>query len=423
MYLILGNVLLSYGMETAFFRFMNKNSDKKIVQSTALTSLTISSLSFLLITIAFRENIAQWLNYETRFITYSILILVLDALVVIPFAWLRNEGKAKSYAVIKIVNVIINLTFNILFFNFLDKKISTLNNGVHYIFIANLIASFLTFIMLFPLYFRIKFHFSFPLWKQMFRYGFPILIAGIAFAVNEGFDRIFLRMLLPADTADATIGIYSACYKMGVFMTLFVTAYKLGVEPFFFSNAQDKNAPKTYASVTEYFIIFGSFILLFITIFTDIFKMILIPNEAYWEALWIVPIVLLANLCLGIYHSLSVWYKITDRTNFGAYISFLGMTITLILNLLLIPILGYKGSALATLATYLTMMLTSFFFGQKKYPIPYNIKRISFYLSFSILASFITFYVLDRNIYVGITFLLIYAVIAIRQESFFRKPK
>ncbi len=420
-YLILGNVLLSYGMETAFFRFMNKSINREKVQSTALTSLFVSSLLFLIVAFSLRNYIAEWLNYDVRFITYSIYILVFDTLVVIPFAWLRNQGKSLTYAVLKIGNVVVNLSLNLFFFLILEKESVKVENGVYYIFMSNLVASLLTFVVLLPLYFRIKLRFSFSLWKEMFRYAFPVLIAGIAFAVNEGFDRVFLRMLLPADTADTTIGIYSACYKMGVFMTLFVTAYKLGVEPFFFSNAQEKNAPQTYALITEYFTIFGAFILLFISVYTDFFKFLFIRDSAYWEALWVVPVILLANLCLGIYHSLSVWYKITDRTNFGAYISVIGMIITVILNFLLIPIISYKGSALATLATYFVMMSVSYFVGQKKYPIPYNIKKMSFYLIFSVLASFLVFYVLDRNVYVGTAFMLIYILIVIKKEPQLQK--
>lgn len=417
-YLILGNVLLSYGMETAFFRFMNKNEDVKKVQSTALTSLIISTLLFFVLSFSLRDYIALWLDYDVKYISYAIYILVFDALVVIPFAWLRNQGKSLTYAILKIGNVVINLSLNLFFFNVLEAEISKLEKGVDYIFISNFLASFLTFLALIPLYFRIKIGFSFSIWKEMIKYAFPVLIAGIAFAINEGFDRIFLRILLPAQTADATIGVYSACYKMGVFMTLFVTAYKLGIEPFFFSSANEKNAPKTYALVTEIFTIFGAFILLFIIVFIDFFKLILIPNPQFWEALWIVPIVLLANLCLGIYHSLSVWYKVTDRTNFGAFFSILGMAITLIFNVLLIPILSYKGAALTTLITYFVMMLLSFVVGQKKYPVPYNKRKIIFYCLFSILTSFSVFYIFDRNIYVGLLFLFIYVLIVIFNEPF-----
>ncbi|MFK8296759.1 polysaccharide biosynthesis C-terminal domain-containing protein [Capnocytophaga cynodegmi] len=427
-YLILGNVLLSYGMETAFFRFMNKEEDKRKVQSTALTSLFVSSLSFFVVALFARNFISEWLQYDVNLITFCVIILTLDALVVIPFAQLRNEGKSLTYVIIKIANVTVNLLLNLFFFLLLPKLKDNafwdffyFENQVYYIFISNIMASLQTLVVLLPIYFKIRLDFSFVLWKKMFRYAFPVLIAGIAFAVNEGFDRVFLRMLLPVETADNTIGIYSACYKMGVFMTLFVTAYKLGVEPFFFSNAQDKNAPQTYALVTEYFTIFGAFILLFITVFTDIFKLILINNPAYWEALWVVPVVLLANLCLGIYHSLSVWYKVTDRTQFGAYISILGMVITILLNFLLIPVISYKGAALATLATYLVMMLVSYFVGQRKYPIPYNINKILFYLIFSVLASFFAFYVFDRNMYVGTFLLLLYIFVVFQKEAGIRK--
>lgn len=427
-YLILGNVLLSYGMETAFFRFMNKEEDKRKVQSTALTSLFVSSLSFFVVALFARNFISEWLQYDVNLITFCIIILTLDALVVIPFAQLRNEGKSLTYVIIKIGNVTVNLLLNLFFFLLLPKLKDNafwdffyFENQVYYIFISNIMASLLTLVVLLPIYFKIRLDFSFVLWKKMFRYAFPVLIAGIAFAVNEGFDRVFLRMLLPVETADNTIGIYSACYKMGVFMTLFVTAYKLGVEPFFFSNAQNKDAPQTYALVTEYFTIFGAFILLFITVFTDIFKRILINNPAYWEALWVVPVVLLANLCLGIYHSLSVWYKVTDRTQFGAYISILGMVITILLNFLLIPVISYKGAALATLATYLVMMLVSYFVGQRKYPIPYNINKILFYLIFSVLASFFTFYIFDRNMYVGTFLLLLYIFVVFQKEAGIRK--
>ncbi|EKY08852.1 lipopolysaccharide biosynthesis protein [Capnocytophaga sp. oral taxon 380] len=411
-YLILGNVLLSYGMETAFFRFMNKGEQKKKVQSTALTSLTVSSLFFLVIAYLLRHFIASWLNYDVQYIVFAIYILVLDALVVIPFAWLRNKGKAKLYAIVKIGNTAVNLALNIYYLNYLPAETLATNGGVYYIFLANVIASLATFIVLLPIYFKIHFRFDYRLWKEMMVYAFPVLLAGIAFAVNEGFDRVFLRMLLPADTADGTIGIYSACYKMGVFMNLFVTAYKLGIEPFFFSSAQDKNAPKTYARITEYFIVCGGFILLFITVFTDIFKLILIPNKAYWEALWIVPIILLANLCLGIYHSLSVWYKVTDRTSFGAIVSLVGMAITVVFNFALIPWLSYKGAALATLITYGAMMFISYYYGQKYYPIPYKKRKIKIFLGMSVLFSFVNFYAFDNSIYIGTLLLLIYGYLA-----------
>ena len=174
-------------------------------------------------------------------------------------------------------------------------------------------------------------------------------------------DRILLKELLPPNIANTDIGMYSACYKIALFMTLFATAYRLGIEPFFFSHAKSENPQKNYAIILEFFVAFGSIILLSVVVFADVLKPYIVRSEAYWEAMWVVPIILIANFCLGIYHNLSVWYKITDRTKFGAYISVLGAIITLVLNYVLIPIMGYKGSAIATLSAYAFMMLLSFF--------------------------------------------------------------
>lgn len=240
------------------------------------------------------------------------------------------------------------------------------------------------------------------------KYAFPILIAGIAFSVNESFDRILLDMLLPEKIAKTQIGMYAACYKLALFMMLFATAYRLGIEPFFFSQAKSQNAPKNYAKILEYFVIFGAVILLAVVVFADVLKLIFIPNEAYWEAMWIVPVILLAYFCLGIYHNLSVWYKITDRTKFGAYISLFGAMITLGLNFWLIPMIGYKGSAIATLIAYALMMFLSYYFGKKYYPIPYNIKKIISYLLSSVLFSAISFYRFRANYYVGISMLIVF---------------
>ncbi len=418
-YLILGNVLLSYGMETAFFRFMNKTAEKKTeVRATALTSVFFSSSFFLIIALLFRDKLGLWLDYQVEFIVYAILILFFDALVVIPFAWFRNKERPVKYSFIKILNVVINLSLNLFFFLILpelieDKTISFWNkisfdNKIHYIFISNIIASLITFLLLVPLYFKIKFSFNKYLWKQMIYYAFPVLIAGIAFSINEGIDKLLLRYLLPKEIADTEVGIYGACYKLGVFMTLFITAFKLGVEPFFFNQAAKKNAKTTYANITLYFSIFGALILLFVVVYIDFLKLILIPEENYWKALWIVPIILMANLCLGIYHNLSVWYKVTDQTKFGAYISVFGAIITLALNFILIPIIKFKGAAIATLVAYASMMFLSYYFGQKKYPIPYNLKKIGTYLGASAFFSFLSFYIFDRDIIIGSGLLLVF---------------
>ena len=410
-------------METAFFRFINKDVSKKaIVQSTALTSLTTSTLVFLAIFLLNKDPLANFLDFKAEYVTYAFWILALDALVVLPFVWLRANEKPKRYASIKIFNVCINLGFNLFFFLMLPnlaanspdsfwESIYTEENKIAYVFISNLIASGITLLILLPLYFKIGFKFNKNIWKQMLRYAFPVLIAGIAFSINEAFDKILLKYLLPEDIAESEVGIYAACYKLGVFMTLFATAFRLGIEPFFFNHAKNENAKNTYATITKYFTIFGSFILLFVIVYLDFFKNLLIQDSAYWEALSIVPIILLANLCLGVYHNLSVWYKVTDRTKFGAYISIVGAIITLTLNFILIPYISYTGSAIATLAAYGTMMILSYYFGRKYYAVPYNLKKIGGYILLSVTFSSISFYVFDRNLFIGTTLLLVFLLL------------
>ncbi len=426
-FMVLGNVVLSYGMETAFFRFINKKENSKEVLQTGLTSLFGSTLIFCLLGYVFANQISALLEINLIYIRFIITILSLDALVVIPFAALRQEGRSIRYGIIKIINVVINVASVVIFF-LVFAKLNPINsnwitnilyqeNKVHYIFTANTIASFVTFLVFIPMYFKTKLKFNVILFKQMFRYALPILIAGIAFSVNEVFDKIILKYLLPDNIAEKTIGIYAACYKMGVFMSLFITAFKLGVEPFFFHHAEQKNAKKTYADITLYFTILGSFILLFILVYTDWLKYILIPNKEYWEALVIVPFILLGNLCLGIYHNLSVWYKVSDQTNYGAIISSLGAIITLTLNFWLIPEIGYKGAAIATLAAYSVMMFTSYLIGRKKYPIPYNLKSIGLYLVLSIAFGFTSFYIFNRNILIGTLLLFLFLGIVYIKEK------
>ncbi|EDM45269.1 polysaccharide biosynthesis protein [unidentified eubacterium SCB49] len=414
-YIVLGNVLLSYGMETAFFRFINKEgANRSLVQSTALTSITATSIAVFVILYFLKDYIANYIGFDTRYVVWSIEILVLDALVVIPFVWFRANGKPLKYAFIKILNVIINLGFNLFFFMALpeiDELVSlqqVAKDPVDYIFWANIIASAATLIMVIPVYFNIKFKFNVVLWKQMIKYAYPVLIAGIAFSINEVFDKILLDYLLPKDIAETEVGVYAACYKLGVFMTLFATAFRLGIEPFFFNHAKEKNAKNTYAVITKYFTIFGCIIFLVVMVYIDILKEILIRNEAYWVAISIVPYILLANLCLGIYHNLSVWYKVTDRTRYGAYISVFGAIITLAVNFVLIPIISYKGAAIATLAAYGCMMLASYFLGRKYYRVPYEVKKIVTYILAAITFGSLAFYTFDRSLLIGTALLLVF---------------
>lgn len=428
-FIIFGNVILSYGMETAFFRFLHrKDENPKKVESTALTSLAITSLLFLLLALPNVDSIARWLAFNPEYVRYTIWILALDALVVIPFSWFRAREKPMRYAVLRILNVLINLGLNLFFFLLLPKLASQSpgsfwdslydpTNLIAYVFLSNLVASALTLGFVLPLYSKIGFSLDRALWKRMLRYAMPILLAGIAFSINEALDKILLKYLLPPDIADAEVGVYAACYKLGVFMTLFSTAFRMGVEPFFFKQAEEKNAPIVYATITKYFTLLGSFIFLAVMVYVDIFKAILISNEDYWVAMDIVPLILLANLFLGMYHNLSVWYKITDKTRVGAYISITGALLTIVGNYLLIPYLSYYGSALATLIAYGSMMLLSYLFGQKYYPIPYPIKQISVYLVVSTAFSFLAFYIFGGSLLLGTLLLVLYAGILLFMEK------
>jgi O-antigen/teichoic acid export membrane protein len=427
-WMIFFNVILAYGMETAFFRFYNKEPNKKAVVETSMVSVFWSSISFLFLALLFRNNVADWLGIDSQYITYTIWILALDALVIIPFSKLRVNQKPLTYAVIKIGNVLVNLILTVVFLVFIPMLIKANPHGflhsvyvdnfqIGYIFVANIIASLLTFVALFPDYVYLNWKIDSNLWKQMTRYGMPIMVAGIAFAINEQFDKILLSKLLPVTIAESEVGVYSACYKLGLFMVLYRTAYTLGIEPFFFSHADDKNAPKTYAMVTKYFVIFGSFILLSVIVFADLFKQLMIRDSSYWVAMKVVPLIILANFFLGIYTNLSIWYKLIDKTYIGAYISLVGAIITLLLNFLLIPSMSYYGSAIATLAAYGSMMFISYYLGNKYYPIPYDLKKISGYLSLSILFSAVSFYGFRENYYVGVGLLIVFLYFIYHNEK------
>jgi O-antigen/teichoic acid export membrane protein len=400
-YFVLFNVVLAYGMETAFFRFFNKEPNKESVLSTSSISLLLTSLVFLVLGLVFQHQIAAITHIHVNYIVLVIWTLFLDALVIIPFAYLRAQGKPVKYTAVKLTNVVVNLGLNIFLLVYLKAlsvdnsiwdSIYIANFEVSYIFIANLLASAVTLFILLPFYFKVTYKIDTLLWKKMLRYALPVLVAGVAFSVNETFDRVLLERLLPEEIAKTSIGMYSACYKLALFMMLFATAYRLGIEPFFFSHSKTKGAEKNYAQVLELFVVFAAVILVTVVVFIDFLKALLIPNEAYWEAMAVVPILLLAYLFLGIYHNLSVWYKVTDRTKFGAYISVFGALITLVINGMFIAQFNYMASAVATLAAYFTMTLMSYYFGKKYYPIPYNLKKIVLYISLAILFSALSFY-------------------------------
>lgn len=424
-WMVLFNVVLAFGMETAFFRFYHKEKENPKVVSTAAFALLIVSAAFLFFGFIFRENFAHISGIDVRYVELALAILVLDALVVVPFAWLRANQQSKKYTWLKLFNVLVNLLMNIFLLLWLPKLNSNSFVGnwynpdqqITYIFLALLVASGLTLILLLPFYKVLKFGIDQVLFKRMFRYAMPILIAGVAFAINETFDRILLDYLLPKDIADEAIGAYAACYKLAMFMTFFATAFRLGIEPYFFSKAQSKSAPQTYASITHYFIVLGTLIVLSVVVFADLLKWLLIRDESYWPAMQVVPLILAANLFLGIYHNLSVAYKVTDKPQVGAYISIFGAAVTLLINFWLIPLYSYMGSAIATICAYGSMMFLSLYFGQKYLKIPYYYKKSGAYLFISLLFSGLSFYVFRGNYFIGLIFIAIFVGLIIKTEK------
>ncbi len=407
-------VILTYGMETAFFRYSEKELDKDKVYSTTLISLLISSVLFIIITSFYSQNIATILRYphNQEYIIWFALIISFDALASIPFAKLRSQNKAFRFATIKLIFIGVNVGLNIFFillcpyifkhhtpvlYNlihpFFNGKV-----GVGYVFIANLIASAVSVILLLPEIINIKYKFDARLWKRMVIYAIPLLIAGLAGIVNETMDRVLLKYLLPGGVAMSQLGIYGACYKISILMTIFIQAYRYAAEPFFFSYEKETDSRKIYADVMNYFVIIVSAIFLVIMLYIDI--VILFVGEKFRVGAPVIPILLLANLCLGVFYNLSIWYKLTNKTGFGALLSIIGAIITLILNFYWIPRIGYMGSAWATLICYASMMVISYIFGQKYYHINYNLKRIFTYLGLSIALYFISvLFPLDNQLF------------------------
>ena len=409
------NVILTYGMETAFFRFFTKEKEKGKIISTTFVSLAVTSLLFLIISLYFSTDLSSYFNFSNPlFLQLLIITLFLDTLVVIPYAYLRVTNRPIRFAFFKIGNVFIYAFFVIFFLWIVPKykiilpEICIRNFGlapqVIYVFFSGVIASFVTFLFMLAIMLKFKLHFDKQIFKKLLRYGLPIMVGGLAYATNENLDKL----LLPKYIGDSEMGIYAACYKLGVFMTLFITAFRMGAEPFFFNHADKKNAKTTYATILTWFTIIGAIFMFVIVAYIQLFAKIIISKEEYLQALGIVPIILLANLMLGIYHNLSVWYKLTDKTKYGMYISGIGAIITIILNVLFIPKYGYMASAWATLAVYTSMTLISYFLGKKHYPVPYNLRKVLLYLGISILFSIISFYKFQGFYYISTLLLIVF---------------
>lgn len=398
-------VLLTYGMETAYFRFVENAKNKDKVYTTALTSLFTTSTLFVILVVIFAQPLADIIRYSANveYIIYFAFIIGIEAFTSIPFARLRQLQKPGRFAFIKIVNVLVNIFLNFFFLwlcPYLLKSnpdsivglVYSENIGVGYAFISNLVATVVTLLLLIPDIIKTKIQFDSALLRSMLTYSLPLLVVGLAGMVNEVSDKIFLKYLWPdRATALDQVGIYGACFRLAVLMTLFTQMFRYAAEPFFFAQAKEKNSKTVYADVMKYFIIFGLIIFLVVMLYIDIFKYFI--GSGFHEGLFIVPIVLFANLFLGIFYNLSVWYKLTNLTRYGAVIAICGAAITIVLNIVLIPKIGYLGSAWAHFTCYLVMVVISYFWGKKYFPINYDLKRIFLYVLLALVLYTISNYI------------------------------
>ena len=404
-------VLLTYGMETALFRFSTTNKyDYRKIYSNTLFSLITTSSFFIILVSLFSQDIANLLKYpdHSEYIIWFGMIVGLDAISAIPLAQLRLKEKAKKFALINFLNVGVNIGLNLFFIIYCKENFESGNNnwvtdtfyndeiGVGYVFISNLISSIIKFVAL-SSEMNFKGNFDFSVIKAMLKYAAPMLFVGLAYVINETLDRAMLKEILyqqyleeganskqALELAQAKNGIYGANYKITMIVSMFIQAFRYASEPFFFKDGTNKSSKETLAKVMNYFTIVLVLIFLIITLYLHLFKYF-INNPDYWEGLTVVPILLGANIFLGIYTSLSIWYKLSDKTKFGAYISGAGVIITLLINFLFIPNYGYLASAFATLACYGSMMILSYILGQKHYKVPYNLWKFLLYISAGLL--------------------------------------
>ena len=397
-YAVFLNALLTLGMETTFFRFFSREEKSGKVFSTTYFLLLMTSCIFLALVYPSAGFLASLIGFpDPLFIKLLAFTIFFDTLVVIPFAWLRAQGKSLPFAGYKIINVLFTLLLNVWLllilpetktdFSFLPEFFNA-KPEVSDIFMANLLASLLTFILCFPLLRNLKFQVDTALLKRMLTYSWPIMVAGIAYSINENLDKLFIAGIL----GDDVNGMYAGCYKLGVFMSLYVMTFRLGAEPFFFNHYGKDGAENLYSRIMTWFVIFGAVCLITVVAFIDFFASLLLKQDAYKEALQIVPYILLANIFLGIYNNLSIWYKLKDKTLVGMTISVTGAILTVLLLWMLLPVSGYMGAAYTTLFVYGFMALSSFLLGRLYYPVPYEVGKVLWYLGLATLLSFISFH-------------------------------
>jgi O-antigen/teichoic acid export membrane protein len=398
------NTLILFAFETAYFRFMQRKEYIQDVYNTLGSSLLISTLVITGGMIYFRDSIAGFigLSGHPEYVTLSAFIIGFDALSALPFAKLRHDNRPRKYAVIRIAGILLNIA-TVYFFLTICPDITRKNPNsilhliynprylVAYVLIANVVMSLFQFLALSREWLGIKLRINKILWKEVIIYALPLTIAGFAGMINETFDRVMLQRWSPlkGDAATFEVGVYSACYKLSILITLFVQAFRMGAEPFFFKQSTEENAPRVYARVMKFFVLTICFMFLAVALYLDVWKILFIRDEKMWEGLRVVPILLFANMFLGIYYNLSIWYRLSHKTTAGAYITLIGAGITLVVNFLFIPYFSYMACAWATFLCYGSMMVISYIWGQKVYAVPYAWKKLMAYMAIVAILYFI----------------------------------
>ncbi|HET6253489.1 MAG TPA: polysaccharide biosynthesis C-terminal domain-containing protein [Puia sp.] len=389
------NIGVLFGLDYAFFRFIQRKENQKSLYPTLLISMVSSTTLITILIVALRVPFARLIDVANHpeYITLSALIIAFDALSALPFARLRHEGRPRKFALIRVSGIVVNIAFTFFFLSACPPLLKSHPNSViafiyqpkfgfvGYVLLANVLQNAFQLVLLSPLWRRISWAFDATLWREVMAYSLPLTVAGFGGMINETFDRIMLDWRLPHtnDYAAYQVGIYSGCYKLSLLITLFVQAFRMGAEPFFFRQSVEDTAQRTYARVMKFFVILVSGMFLFVALYIDVWKWF-IADHSMWVGLKVVPILLFANIFLGIYYNLSIWYKITKSTRAGAYITLIGAVITLVINYLFIPAFGYMASAWATFLCYGSMMVISYIWGQRVYPVPYAWKKLVAYM-------------------------------------------
>jgi O-antigen/teichoic acid export membrane protein len=397
------NVIFTYGFETSYFRFSQRKEYESSIYSTASLSLILSTFCFAAVLWFMQDALAAFAgiaNYPLL-IQLSIVIILFDTLCTLPFALLRQQGRPLRFAFIRVTGIIVNVSATIFFISVCpailvanpNHWISLIYdpevNPVTYVVIANVIQAILTFLLLLPEMGVVKLKFNTKLWKEMMIYSLPLVVAGLGGMINETFDRIMLRWWVPGTITfkEEQVGIYNACYKLSILISLFIQAFRMGAEPFFFKQSQGLNPQRTYARVMKFFVITVTFMFLVVSLFIPVWRNFI--ADKHWSGLRVVPILLLANIFLGIYYNLSIWYKLGNRTKAGAYITLIGAAITLVINAIFIRWFSFMACAWATFFCYGSMMVISYMWGQKEYFIPYATKKLMAYIVIVVLLFFI----------------------------------